>query len=61
MTTGAMIFWAIPLILSHDTGYESRHTIGTVLIGGLSFGTTFTLFVLPTVYWMVKKVKQKWN
>ncbi len=61
MTTGAMIFGAIPLIMSHDAGYESRHTIGTVLIGGLSFGTVFTLFILPTVYLMVKKLEMKWN
>lgn len=61
MTTGAMIFGAIPLILSHAAGYESRHTIGTVLIAGLAFGTLFTLFVLPTVYWMVKKLEQKWK
>jgi multidrug efflux pump len=57
MTTGAMIFGAIPLVLSHDAGYESRHAMGTVLIAGLSVGTLFTLFVLPCVYWMVKKPK----
>lgn len=54
MTTGAMIFGAIPLVLSHDAGYESRHAIGTVLIGGLSLGTLFTLFVLPAVYLIIK-------
>jgi multidrug efflux pump len=54
MTTGAMVFGAVPLILSHDAGYESRHAIGTVLIGGLCFGTIFTLFVLPTVYYTLK-------
>lgn len=59
MTTGAMIFGAIPLVLSHDAGYEARHTIGTVLIAGLTFGTVFTLFILPTVYLMVKKIGRK--
>ena len=54
MTSGAMIFGSMPLMLSHDAGYEARHAIGTVLMGGLTFGTIFTLFVLPTVYWMVK-------
>ena len=54
MTTGAMVFGAIPLILSHDAGAEARHAIGTVLIGGLCFGTLFTLFVLPAVYCMIK-------
>lgn len=54
MTTGAMVFGAIPLVLSHDAGSESRHAIGTVLIGGLCLGTIFTLFVLPAVYSIIK-------
>ncbi|WP_419420086.1 efflux RND transporter permease subunit [Legionella sp. D16C41] len=54
MTTGAMIFGAIPLILSHAAGAESRHAIGIILIGGLLFGTFFTLFVLPGIYYFIK-------
>lgn len=54
MTTAAMVFGAIPLILSHDAGAESRHVIGTVLIGGLCMGTLFTLFILPSVYYLIK-------
>ena len=54
MTTGAMVFGAIPLIISHDAGAESRQAIGSVLIGGLCLGTLFTLFVLPAVYCMIK-------
>lgn len=56
MTTGAMVFGAIPLVLSHDAGAEARHAIGTVLIGGLCIGTIFTLFVLPAVYFMISKL-----
>ncbi len=59
MTTGAMVFGAIPLILSHEAGSESRRAIGTVLIGGLCIGTFFTLFVLPTVYYMVSQMMKK--
>ncbi len=59
MTTGAMLFGAIPLVLSHDAGFEARRAIGTVLIGGIGFGTVFTLFVLPTVYWMVKVLEER--
>lgn len=54
MTTGAMIFGAIPLVLSHDAGSESRQAIGIVLIGGLAMGTVFTLFVLPGIYYFIK-------
>ncbi|HHF0524153.1 TPA: efflux RND transporter permease subunit [Legionella anisa] len=59
MTTGAMVFGAIPLVLSHDAGAEARHAIGTVLIGGLCIGTLFTLFVLPAVYFMISKIIKK--
>lgn len=58
MTTGAMVFGAIPLILSHEAGSEARRAIGTVLIGGLSIGTIFTLFILPSVYYLISL---KWN
>lgn len=59
MTTGAMIFGVIPLILSHDAGAESRKAIGVILLGGLSLGTLFTLLVLPTIYYMISKILNK--
>ena len=54
MTTGAMIFGAIPLVLSQDAGSEARQAIGWTLLGGLSFGTFFTLFVLPALCYSIK-------
>jgi multidrug efflux pump len=54
MTTGAMIFGALPLILSSGAGIEARRSIGFVLVGGLAFGTCFTLLLLPKLYHAVK-------
>jgi multidrug efflux pump len=54
MTTAAMIFGALPLILSSGAGIEARRAIGIILVGGLSFGTLFTLFILPKVYELFK-------
>jgi multidrug efflux pump len=54
MTTAAMIFGAIPLILLSGEGAEARRAIGSVLIGGLCSGTVFTLFVLPKIYSLLK-------
>lgn len=54
MTTGAMIFGSIPLIIASGAGSEARHAIGIVLVSGMSFGTIFTLFVLPRIYYWVK-------
>jgi multidrug efflux pump len=50
MTTFAMVFGAVPLAYSSGAGAETREQIGLVIVGGMSFGTLFTLFVIPVVY-----------
>ncbi len=50
MTTGAMVLGAFPLALATGAGAESRQQIGWVIVGGMSFGTLMTLFVVPVVY-----------
>jgi multidrug efflux pump len=50
MTTGAMVFGAVPLAIATGAGAESRQDIGLVIVGGLLVGTFFTLFVIPVVY-----------
>jgi len=50
MTTGAMVLGALPLAIASGAGAEARHQIGWVIVGGMSFGTMFTLFVVPVVY-----------
>jgi multidrug efflux pump len=54
MTTGAMVLGAVPLALGSGAGAESRKAIGWVIVGGMSFGTLLTLFVVPTVYLIIK-------
>ena len=50
MTTGAMVFGAVPLSVATGAGAASRQDIGLVIVGGLLVGTFFTLFVIPAVY-----------
>jgi multidrug efflux pump len=50
MTTGAMVLGAVPLAFAAGAGAEARHQIGWVIVGGIGFGTVFTLFVVPVVY-----------
>jgi multidrug efflux pump len=50
MTTGAMVLGALPLALASGAGAESRSQIGWVIVGGMSFGTLLTLFVVPVAY-----------
>ena len=55
MTTGAMVLGAVPLALATGAGAESRIQIGWVIVGGMSFGTLLTLFVVPAVYTLVAR------
>jgi multidrug efflux pump len=55
MTTGAMVLGSIPLALAAGAGAEARHQIGWVIVGGMSFGTLLTLFVVPTVYLLLAR------
>lgn len=57
MTTAAMIFGALPLLLASGASAESRRQIGTVIIGGLFFGTFFSLVVVPITYSYAAQLK----
>ncbi|MBP8296539.1 MAG: efflux RND transporter permease subunit, partial [Burkholderiales bacterium] len=58
MTTGAMVLGALPLALADGAGAESRRQIGWVIVGGMSFGTLLTLFVVPTAYSLLARAKR---
>ena len=58
MTTAAMVFGMVPLILASGAGAESRFDIGIVIAAGMTVGTLFTLFVLPCVYSLLAKPHQ---
>jgi multidrug efflux pump len=50
MTTAAMVLGVVPLIMATGAGAVSRYNIGLVIATGLSIGTLFTLFVVPSMY-----------
>jgi multidrug efflux pump len=50
MTTAAMVVGLFPLLTAAGAGAASRFSIGLVIVAGMSIGTLFTPFVLPTVY-----------
>lgn len=59
MTTAAMVFGMVPLILATGAGAVSRFDIGMVIATGMSVGTLFTLFVLPCVYTLLAAPDKK--
>lgn len=59
MTTFAMVLGAIPLAFAGGAGAESRQPIGLVIVGGMTLGTLFTLFVVPAVYTFLSRKEHK--
>jgi len=55
MTTGAMVLGAVPLAIATGAGAESRHQIGWVIVGGMSFGTLLTVFVVHAMYTLLAR------
>jgi multidrug efflux pump len=59
MTSGATIAGHFPLTLVTGAGAAARNSIGLVLVGGMTVGTLFTLFVIPSIYMLVARDHSK--
>lgn len=55
MTSVATIAGHFPLTLVDGPGAAARNSIGLVLVGGMTIGTLFTLFVVPALYVLLAK------
>ncbi len=55
MTSVATIAGHFPLTLVSGPGAAARNSIGLVLVGGMTIGTLFTLFVVPAVYILIAR------
>lgn len=57
MTTGAMVFGVVPLLVATGAGAVSRFDMGLMLAAGLSIGCLFSLYVIPVIYSFIATVK----
>src|SRR5215468_2809213 len=55
MTSVATVAGHFPLTLVTGAGAAARNSIGLVLVGGLTIGTIFTLFIVPSLYMLIAK------
>jgi len=55
MTSVATAAGHFPLTLVTGAGAAARNSIGLVLVGGITVGTVFTLFIVPSIYMLVAK------
>ncbi|MFA0411781.1 efflux RND transporter permease subunit, partial [Vibrio splendidus] len=58
MTSLTMILGLLPLALANGPGSLGRINIGLVLVGGLTAGTFFSLFLVPVAYVGMANLKQ---
>jgi multidrug efflux pump len=50
MTSLSTILGILPIALALGAGAESRVPMGAAVIGGLTFATVLTLFIIPAIY-----------
>lgn len=59
MTSVATVAAALPLALGNSIGQETRTPMGLTIIGGTIVSTVFTLFVVPSLYWLLSRLESK--
>lgn len=61
MTTIAMIVGMMPMALAQGAGAEVKTGMAWVIIGGLTSSLLLTLIVVPIMYYLVDKVKERFG
>jgi multidrug efflux pump len=59
MTTAATVVGHFPLVLASGPGAGARNSIGIMLVTGMVIGTVFTLFVVPAIYVLLARTREK--
>ena len=61
MTSFAFIMGSLPLALSIGAGANSRHIIGTTVVGGMIALTMIGIFFVPLFYYLIMKFTTKFS
>ena len=59
MTASCAMFGLMPILLSGGVGAEIEKPLAIVMVGGLITSTLFTLLILPAVYLLVERTRDK--
>jgi len=59
MTTAATVVGHLPLVFASGPGAGARNSIGIMLVTGMIIGTGFTLFVVPAIYMLVARRRER--
>jgi multidrug efflux pump len=50
-----MVLGVFPLVIASGAGAASRQHMGLIIASGMTIGTLFTLFVVPTAYTFIAR------
>ena len=59
MTTLTTVLGLLPMAFSKGEGSEMTQPIGQTVLGGLSFSTLMTLFLMPVLYYIFNRLREK--
>lgn len=59
MTSLAFILGAIPLVIATGAGANSRHSIGTGIVGGMTAATVLAIFFVPMFFRLFEGLSEK--
>ena len=59
MTSLAFILGCVPLAIATGASANSRHSIGTGVIGGMLGATVIAVFFIPMFYWAIEIALRK--
>jgi HAE1 family hydrophobic/amphiphilic exporter-1 len=61
MTSIAFIFGVTPLVFASGAGSASRHSLGTVVFGGMICSSALNLFITPALYVIIASIEEKFR
>jgi len=59
MTSFAFLLGILPLVFATGSGANGRHSMGTVLFGGILVSTILNLFFTPALYLMMRSARRR--
>ena len=61
MTATVATIGMLPAALATGVGSDVQRGVATVVIGGLILATLLTLFIVPTFYYSLERVAERWS
>ena len=61
MTTAATMMAAVPSALGLGAGAETRGSMAIAVVGGLTLSTMLSLLVMPSLYVVADRIKQRFR